>query len=86
MRLFEPMTAAPVAGVQIVVSEHHVERVQHSRSPARAKRRAKKGYRPHFVTRPRCDALVVPMAPGRNVLLMHPTMARALAAAVRRGA
>lgn len=56
-------------GMQIIESVYHTEFVQFSRSPARAKRRAKRGYRQHFVSRPRKDFFIV----DGNKIVVHPT-------------
>lgn len=42
--------------------------VQHSRSPGRAERRKRRGYRQHYVTRPSKEILKV-----GDKLIMHPT-------------
>jgi hypothetical protein len=57
-------------GVPIYTSDFMVERAQHSRSPARAKRRARLGHPQHFVDRPRRDVLVT--ADGR--MFCHPAV------------
>lgn len=51
------------------------ERVQHSRSPARARRRARLGHPQHFITRPRQAVFQL-----GDRLVMHPDTWIALAA------
>lgn len=58
----------PIAGVRIVTSLLLTETVQHSRSPARAKRRAAMGHRQHYRTVPSSTAYRI----GDGTLVMHP--------------
>lgn len=61
----------PIAGVRIVTSQLLTETVQHSRSPARAKRRAAMGHRQHYRTVPSSTAYRI----GDGTLVMHPACA-----------
>jgi hypothetical protein len=59
---------ASLAGCRIVTSLLLTERVQHSRSPSRARRRARQGHRQHYVTRPSRDVYLL----SNGSLVMHP--------------
>lgn len=63
-----------LSGVRIYESPLLVERVLHARSPARAARRAKRGFPQHYVTRPMRK--VIQAADGS--FIMHPEMAAEL--------
>jgi hypothetical protein len=56
-------------GLTIRTSELLTERVQHSRSPARARRRARRGFPQHMVDRPQPRAFVM-----GNEIVMHPSL------------
>lgn len=61
--------SAPLDGLKVVTSELLTERVQHSRSPARARRRARRGFPQHYVTRP--SRTVYHLG---DQLVMHPAL------------
>ena len=69
---------APIAGVRIITSALLTETVQHSRSPARAKRRAAMGHRQHYRTVPSSTAYRI----GDGALVMHPAQAAAIKARI----
>lgn len=60
-----------LGGFQIYTNPHMTEHVQYSRSPARAKRRARKGYRQHWVTRAQRDFII---DHNRGTIHCHPAM------------
>lgn len=69
-QMFAPVNRSTMyAGLHIRTSAMLTERVQYSRSPSRAKRRAAMGHPQHFAERPRQDALRI-----GNTLHMHPAM------------
>ncbi len=57
-----------LVGMPIILDENLKERVLHARSPSRAARRARRGYRQHYAWKPKMDAYRLP--DGR--LVMHP--------------
>lgn len=61
-------------GMPIVCSPLLVEMVQYSRSPGRAARRARMGYRQHFTNRPMRKAFKLP----DGTIAMHPAMYEAV--------
>ena len=75
---------APVAtgltfnGFRVVVSPLLTETVQYSRSPSRAKRRQRRGFRQHYVERPQKQAIVL-----GDTMIVHPQMWAYLQAHIR---
>jgi hypothetical protein len=69
----------PVAGLRLVEDPTMVERVQHSRSAARARRRAKLGHPQHHIIRP-CQWVRV----AGGTMLAHPQTAAELRAELKR--
>jgi hypothetical protein len=63
--------AGMLHGMPIYLDSQMGERVQHSRSPARAKRRAARGYPQHHVWRPSTKVIVLPRNSG---FVMHPAL------------
>lgn len=63
--------------MRIIVNANLTERVQHSRSPSRAKRRARLGYPQHFTDRPATKAYKI-----GDTLVVHPAMYAAMKAEV----
>lgn len=59
--------------MRVITNPLLTERVQYSRSPSRAARRAKMGYRQHFTTRPSKQAVQI-----GDTLVMHPEAYAAL--------
>lgn len=57
-----------LGGMKITTSQYMTERIQRSRSPSRAARRARLGYPQHFITRPMQQAYKLP----DGTLVMHP--------------
>jgi hypothetical protein len=58
----------PLFGMRVVTNHFLVETVPHPRSPGRAARRAKRGHRQHYITRPMSKAFSLP----DGTLAMHP--------------
>lgn len=58
-------------GFNIYTNPLMTEYVQYSRSPARAKRRARKGYRQHWVHRAKSDFII---DHNRGAIYCHPQM------------
>jgi hypothetical protein len=54
-------------GFRVVVDASLVERVQHSRSPGRAKRRQRRGFRQHYATIARREAIIL-----GDTMFVHP--------------
>lgn len=75
--MIAPSLLAPhtLMGFTVHLDASLTERVQHSRSPARARRRARLGHPQHFVTRPRNAVFRL-----GDRLVMHPDTWIALAA------
>lgn len=59
-----------VLGTRIITSDLMVERVLYARSPSRSRRRAKRGFPQHYVTRPCRDVLKMP----NGDMVMHPAV------------
>lgn len=59
-----------MGGTRIVTNDQMLERVQYSRSPARAKRRAKLGHPQHWITRPMRGGIWL----DRATLCVHPAL------------
>jgi hypothetical protein len=54
-------------GLRVIVNPLLTETVQYSRSPSRAKRRQRRGFRQHYAERPRREAIQF-----GDTLMMHP--------------
>lgn len=63
---------------RIITNDLMVERVLHARSPARARRRAKRGFPQHYITRPMRHAITL----LNGDIVMHPQMYRELQEAI----
>ena len=62
------MIGALPSGSRIITNPLLIETVLHARSPARAKRRAARGHRQHYITRPSRSVTRLP----DGTLVMHP--------------
>jgi hypothetical protein len=67
-------------GMKVILRADMTEHVLHARSPSRAKRRMKRGFRQHYVTRPMQKVYRI----GADTLVMHPLMLDAIRKDMRR--
>ena len=70
---------SPFGGIEVRVSHLLVERVQHSRSPSRARRRLRLGHPQHVIDRPQKKAILID-----GVLYVHPVSYAAVRAALQK--
>ena len=56
-------------GLKVVLNQHLTEKVLHAKSPSRARRRAKLGYRQCYRTRPKMEAILT-----HDSIIMHPAL------------